>query len=75
MDIAIWECAPQIMAVLKAIPKNVPVGFAYEHVWAIGVEQPKGANHVIAVTRGLRELLGNRREVKILYRKSAEPEP
>lgn len=74
VGIAIRKCRSQIMIVLRAIPSDAPVIFAYEPVWAIGAEEPAGADHVVAVANGLRGLMREwNRELMILYGGSAGP--
>ncbi|PNS16251.1 triose-phosphate isomerase [Sphaceloma murrayae] len=71
---AVSECTPQVQAVLKSIPDEAEVVFAYEPVWAIGAAQPAPGDHVVAVTRQLRTLLDGRKGLsRILYGGSAGP--
>ncbi len=75
VGIAIRECSSQVMEVLQAIPGDGPIIFAYEPVWAIGAQEPASADHVLAVAKSLKNLVGNdgKREVRILYGGSAKP--
>lgn len=74
VGLAIEECRPQIQAVLKAVPDDAEIIFAYEPVWAIGASQPAGADHVVAVTQQLRKLTeGRKGTIRILYGGSAGP--
>ncbi|KAF2150150.1 Triosephosphate isomerase [Myriangium duriaei CBS 260.36] len=71
---AVEEIRPQIAAVLKAIPQEAEVVFAYEPVWAIGKSEPAGKDHVVAVARELRRMTeGRSGQVRILYGGSAGP--
>ncbi|KAI7160468.1 Triosephosphate isomerase [Hortaea werneckii] len=74
VGLAVDECKPQIMAALAQIPDEAEVVLAYEPVWAIGASEPAGADHVVAVTQSLRELVANRKgRTRILYGGSAGP--
>ena len=79
VGLAIRECTPQIMEVIKVMPENVPIIFAYEPVWAIGAQEPASADHVVSVVRSLRdrirEKLGEHQagKIRILYGGSAKP--
>ncbi|KAF4552975.1 Triosephosphate isomerase-like protein [Elsinoe fawcettii] len=74
VGLAINECTPQIQAVLKSIPDEAEVIFAYEPVWAIGAAEPAPGDHVVAVTQHLRKLAENRKGLsRILYGGSAGP--
>ena len=76
VGIAIRECSPQVMSILHALPPDPPILFAYEPVWAIGAQEPASADHVLAVVKNLKELIGkmgSRAEVRILYGGSAKP--
>lgn len=68
---AVEECRPQIESVLEATTDQEII-FAYEPVWAIGQAEPASADHVVAVTKELRKLCGER-QVRILYGGSAGP--
>ncbi|EPS28128.1 hypothetical protein PDE_03074 [Penicillium oxalicum 114-2] len=71
---AVSECAVLVRAVLAAIPREAPVIFAYEPVWAIGKPQPAGVDHVAAVVEGIRGVIGTRPgAVRVLYGGSAGP--
>ena len=76
VGLATRECAPQVTAVLDAIPPEASVILAYEPVWAIGAQQPASADHVCTVTKQLRSIIqqsGRSGEVRILYGGSAGP--
>jgi len=76
VGLAVRECSPQIMEVLRAVPGDAPIIFAYEPVWAIGAQEPASADHVLAVVQSLRELIGtmeNRKNFRVLYGGSAKP--
>lgn len=74
VGLAVDECKPQIMAALSQIPDDAEVILAYEPVWAIGASEPAGADHVVAVTQSLRQLVGGRKgTTRILYGGSAGP--
>ena len=76
VGLAIRECTPQIMSILRAVPGDAPIIFAYEPVWAIGAQEAASADHVLAVVRSLKQLIGTvegRAEVRILYGGSAKP--
>ncbi|TKA31391.1 hypothetical protein B0A50_02237 [Salinomyces thailandicus] len=74
VGMAVEECKPQIMAALSEIPDSAEVVLAYEPVWAIGASEPAGADHVVAVTQALRELVAGRQgRTRILYGGSAGP--
>lgn len=76
VGLAIRECSPQVMSILRAVSGDAPIIFAYEPVWAIGSQEPASADHVLAVVKNLKELIGTvgeRAEVRILYGGSAKP--
>lgn len=76
VGLAIRECSPQVMSILRAVSGDAPIIFAYEPVWAIGAQEPASADHVLAVVKNLKELIGTvgeRAEVRILYGGSAKP--
>lgn len=76
VGLAVRECSPQVTSVLQAIPNDAPIIFAYEPVWAIGAQEPASADHVLAVVKNLKKLVGKmkgRTEVRILYGGSAKP--
>jgi len=71
---AVARCRPQVAAVLDAVPDHADLVFAYEPVWAIGAAEPAGADHVVAVIDGLREMVAGRSgTVRFLYGGSAGP--
>lgn len=57
IDKAVAECAVQVTPVLRAIPPDAPVIFAYEPVWAIGKPVPASVDHVAAVVQGIRRVV------------------
>ena len=79
VGLAIRECTPQIMEVMKALPKNVSIIFAYEPVWAIGAQEPASADHVVSVVLSLRDRIREKfgehqaGKIRILYGGSAKP--
>lgn len=76
VGLAIRECGPQVTSVLRAVPRDAPIIFAYEPVWAIGAQEPASPDHVLAVVKSLKDLIGTakgRAEVRILYGGSAKP--
>ena len=76
VGIAVRECSPQIMQILRAVPGDAPIIFAYEPVWAIGAQEPASADHVLAVAKSLKDLIDTvegKTEVRILYGGSAKP--
>ena len=79
VGLAIRECTPQILEVMKALPKNVSIIFAYEPVWAIGAQEPASADHVVSVVLSLRDRIREKfgehqaRKIRILYGGSAKP--
>lgn len=70
---AVAQCAPQLTAVLAAVPDDAPLVFAYEPVWAIGAQQPAPAAHVRGVVQGLRHLVRRSGDTRFLYGGSAGP--
>ncbi|KAI1767342.1 Triosephosphate isomerase [Hypoxylon sp. FL1150] len=75
---AVEECRTQIEAVLAALPSSsADVVLAYEPVWAIGASEPASADHVVAVTRRIRDLECVRRRrpgaTRVVYGGSAGP--
>lgn len=76
VGLAIRECSPQIMEVLRAVPGDAPIIFAYEPAWAIGAQEPASADHVLAVVKSLKSLVDTfdgKTEVRMLYGGSAKP--
>ena len=74
---ALAQLTPQITSVLKAIPPDVPVIFAYEPVWAIGAQQPAAIDHVGPIVRAIREVVKTSShrtgDVRVVYGGSAGP--
>ncbi len=79
VGLAIKECTPQVMEVMKVLPGNVPIIFAYEPVWAIGAQEPASADHVLSVVQSLKDrirgVLGEHQagKIRVLYGGSAKP--
>ncbi|EXJ90603.1 triosephosphate isomerase [Capronia coronata CBS 617.96] len=80
VGLAMSQLTPQIEAVLRAVPPDAPVIFAYEPVWAIGAAEPAGVDYVGPVVQAIREVAGRARagtskaaEVKVVYGGSAGP--
>lgn len=76
VGLAVRECAPQVTTILHMVPRDVPLIFAYEPVWAIGAQEPASADHVLAVVKSLKNMIGTvggRADVRILYGGSAKP--
>ncbi|KAF2746367.1 Triosephosphate isomerase [Sporormia fimetaria CBS 119925] len=73
---AVEECKPQVMSVLKAIPEDAQVVFAYEPVWAIGADKPADKDHVVMVAREIKRMAvegGRKGRVRVLYGGAAGP--
>ncbi|KAI1627867.1 triosephosphate isomerase [Exophiala viscosa] len=78
VGVAMSQLTPQITTVLKAIPADAPVIFAYEPVWAIGAAEPAGVDYVGPVVQAIRQIAkqavkGRTGEVKVVYGGSAGP--
>lgn len=73
VGLAIRECSPQVTSILRVVSEDVPIIFAYEPVWAIGAQEPASADHVLAVVKSLKTLIGTMEGVRILYGGSAKP--
>ncbi|KAJ9495971.1 hypothetical protein H2202_008493 [Exophiala xenobiotica] len=75
---AMGQLTPQISTILKAVPNDAPVIFAYEPVWAIGAAEPAGVDYVGPVVQAIRQIArqvvpGRTGEVKVVYGGSAGP--
>jgi len=75
---AMRQLSPQIESVLRAVPLDAPVIFAYEPVWAIGAAEPAGVEYVGPVVQAIRQVAvavvqGRTAEVKVVYGGSAGP--
>ncbi|MCJ1422401.1 hypothetical protein MMC29_000281 [Sticta canariensis] len=73
---ALQECVPQVTAVLNAVPDAADLIFAYEPIWAIGVQELASVDHILAVVGELRKKISERGrsgEVRILYRGIPKP--
>lgn len=74
VGMAIEEVRPQVESAVRVVPDGRDIIIAYEPVWAIGASEPAGADHVIAVTKAIREMVELRRgTTRILYGGSAGP--
>ncbi|KAK4938462.1 hypothetical protein LTR10_021091 [Elasticomyces elasticus] len=78
VGVAMSQLTPQITTVLKAIPHDAPLIFAYEPVWAIGAAEPAGVDYVGPVVQAIRQIAsqavkGRTGEVKVVYGGSAGP--
>lgn len=64
----------QVRAALEDVPDDAEVAIGYEPNWAIGQTEPAPPEHVVGVTKLLREALSHRSGVtRILYGGSAGP--
>lgn len=70
----------QIVSLLEAVPREAPVIFAYEPVWAIGAAQPAGVEYVGPVVQAIRQVVqafsvtrGRIGQTKVVYGGSAGP--
>jgi triosephosphate isomerase len=62
------------MPAMKAVPDDAELIIAYEPVWAIGAEEPADADHVVGVTKAIRQMAEGRDGLtRILYGGSAGP--
>ncbi len=67
-------CVAEVGPLLKTLPPDAPLIFAYEPIWAIGADQPADRERIIAVARGLRiAFRGLSRKPRVLYGGSAGP--
>ena len=76
VGLAVRECAPQVNTVLDAIPEDAHIIFAYEPIWAIGAQEPAGADHVCNVVYQLKRMMEPRERtghIRVLYGGSAGP--
>ena len=78
VGVAMSQLTPQVATVLKAIPHDAPLIFAYEPVWAIGAAEPAGVDYVGPVVQAIRQIAnqavkGRTGEVKVVYGGSAGP--
>lgn len=76
---AMRQLKPQITSLLDAVPKDAPVIFAYEPVWAIGASEPAGVDYVGSVVGAIRneigqvEKAGRTGTTRVVYGGSAGP--
>jgi triosephosphate isomerase len=74
VSVALAEVSLQVVPLLNAIPDEAELVLAYEPVWAIGQSSPASPAHVVAVAKGIRDLVFHRRgTTRILYGGSAGP--
>jgi triosephosphate isomerase len=74
VGVAIEECRPQVQAVLDTVPDDADIILAYEPVWAIGAKEPADADHVVYVTKAIRDMVRQRKgKTRIVYGGSAGP--
>jgi len=74
VGLAVEEVRPQVLSAVRAVPDDVEIIIAYEPVWAIGAAEPAGADHVVSVTKAIREMVSGRKgTTRILYGGSAGP--
>lgn len=79
VGLAMAQLTPQIETLLRAVPSDAPVIFAYEPVWAIGAAEPAGVDYVGPVVQAIREVArravpgGRSGPVKVVYGGSAGP--
>ena len=74
VGLAVEEVRPQVVSAVRAVPGDAEIIIAYEPVWAIGAAEPAGADHVVHVTKAIREMVGGRKGMtRILYGGSAGP--
>lgn len=72
-EAAIEHCRGQLAAALGGIGVECQVVVAYEPVWAIGAPRPASAAHIRSVAAGLRDVLHERRNARLIYGGSAGP--
>lgn len=77
---AMRQLIPQVTSLLRAVPVDAPVIFAYEPVWAIGADKPAGVEYVGPVVQAIRQTIDNVRsktgrtaQTKVIYGGSAGP--
>lgn len=77
---AMKQLDSQIISLLEAVPREAPVIFAYEPVWAIGAAQPAGVDYVGPVVQAIRQVVqafgatrGRSGQTKVVYGGSAGP--
>jgi triosephosphate isomerase (TIM) len=74
---AMRQLSPQITSLLAAVPKDAPVIFAYEPVWAIGAVEPAGVEYVGPVVEAIRAEVsrvdGRTGTTRVVYGGSAGP--
>ena len=72
-EAAIEQCGRQITAALGGVDAACEAVIAYEPVWAIGAPRPASAAHIRNVADGLRDVLRERRNTRLIYGGSAGP--
>ena len=76
---AMRQLSPQITSLLEVVPKDAPVIFAYEPVWAIGASEPAGVDYIGPVVDAIRnevaqaEKSGRTGTTRVVYGGSAGP--
>ncbi len=70
---AVGECARQLDAATRSISRAAPLVVAWEPVWAIGAAEPASPDTIRAVADGLRTVLADRPEARLIYGGSAGP--
>lgn len=77
---AMRQLTPQVTSLLRAVPVDAPVIFAYEPVWAIGADRPAGVEYVGPVVQAIRQVIndvqlktGRTAQSKVIYGGSAGP--
>lgn len=74
VGVAVEECRPQVKAILDMVPADSEIILAYEPVWAIGAKEPANADHVLYVTKAIRDMVKQRKgTTRIVYGGSAGP--
>lgn len=76
VSVAAEECLVQVEAVMAAIPDDAEVVLAYEPVWAIGAAQPASEDHIVQVSRNIRNfecVRARKGTTRIIYGGSAGP--
>jgi triosephosphate isomerase len=73
---AVDQCGRQVEAVLKTLPDEADVVFAYEPIWAIGAAEPAESEYISRVASDIRKLnciQSRSGTVRIIYGGSAGP--
>ncbi len=72
-EAAVEACGRQIAEALEGVAPERDAVIAYEPVWAIGAPRPASAEHIRAVAGGLRDVLRDRPNTRVIYGGSAGP--